>query len=338
VANKNVSSWIFLGAAVLAGGLAFWLSHLYLNSQAEKARKELSGGEVKMVAVVVASKDLTAGDVITQSNVSVGKLPAAHVSRRAIAPDKFPAIKDHVVNRALSSGEPVMADDVAGAYAERFSDLLKPGERAITIEASDLSSNAGLLLPGDVVDLFILLKSEGNGAGNKSKTLLPLMEGVRVLAAGSTALQAADQKYQALSAKSARYGTITVGLPLDRAEKVLVARDMGELAFVMRNSADITHNVTSFASSANLFGGGYRYFSSATPSGVRRIPSSELNEEGAASRSMPIEPMPATAIKPVGDSSASTTNSTTVGAAAPAGAAAPVAAATDSKNSNSKGE
>lgn len=279
--TNNYSSWIFLGAAVVAGAGAFWLSHVYLKKQEEKLRSEVEAGNGEMVDVAVASTDLPAGSLVGGATMSVGRLPKAFVSSRFVTTNDFPTVDGHALVRAKSAGEPLLKDDVGGQFVERFSDLLKPGERAITIEASQVNSNSGLLLPGDHVDLYLVVKDTG-GAGDSS-TLVPLLEGVHVLAAGSEYLRAQDQKYLTMSEQNSHYDVITVAVTVDDAQKLILARKAGDISYALRNSADTALNVGSRLSSGALgvggaaaalgspdVGGSYEYFSASEPAGTIR--------------------------------------------------------------------
>jgi len=278
VANKKYSSAIFLGAAIFAGAVAFWLSHVYLKRQEELIRNEAVGQKPSSVEVVVAARALEVGDVVTTATMATSQLPAAHVSPRFITPSTFYLLQGHVLTRAKADGEPLLVDDVAGVMVQRFSDLLKPGERAVTLDASDVDSNAGLLLPGDYIDLFVLVKPENGSSDTGDRhNLVPVLEQVRVLAAGRRALAAQDQKYQTLDEKSSRYSTISVAVPVADAEKILLARKMGDMAYLLRSSADNGRDVATLMSSGELSGGdaeglgrSYRYFSQKDPTGVLR--------------------------------------------------------------------
>jgi pilus assembly protein CpaB len=291
--RRPYTSWIFLGAAILAGALAFWLSRLYLARQEEIIRHDVAGSQRNLVEVVVASKSLNAGDVVGSGSMAIGRLPAAYVSTRFVTPAHFDEMKGRVLLRAKAAGEPLMADDVAGVAVERFSDLLKPGERAVTLEVSELTSNAGLLLPGDYIDLYLMRHPEG-GDGGGARSLTPVLQDVRVLAAGPEALHAQDQQFQTLDQSNAHYSTITVAVNVQDAEKLVLARKAGDMAFLLRNSRDTGNDGATALSLAQLIGGpthtgnsagSYQYFSAQVPEGVMRHQNVELGDSDGASSS-----------------------------------------------------
>jgi pilus assembly protein CpaB len=289
--RRSYTSWIFLGAALVAGGLAFWLSQLYLARQEEIIRHDVAGSQRNLVEIVVASKALSAGEVVGNGTMALGRLPAAYVSARFVTPSRFDAVKGKVLLRDKAAGEPLMVDDVAGVAVERFSDLLKPGERAVTLEASELKSNSGLLLPGDYIDLFVLPQFH-DSSGDHDQSLVPVLQHVRVLAAGAQALRAKDQEYQTLDQRDTRYSTITVAVDVLDAEKLILARKGGDIAYLLRNSSDDAADPATVLSLSAVMGrperstqdaGAYQYFSAQFPAGVVR----HLTSESAAADAAP---------------------------------------------------
>jgi pilus assembly protein CpaB len=284
-----------------------------------------------MVDVVVAAKAMKAGDIVSGNTMAVGSLPSAHVSARFDTPDNFDGLQGHVLTRSKAAGEPLLLDDVAGAYVARLSDLLKPGERAVTLEATEVSSNSGLLLPGDYIDLFLFSKPDegGEGPAKEVQNLIPVLEQVRVLAAGAQALAAKDQKYQSLDERNAHYTTVTVAVSVEDAEKLMLARKVGDMAYVLRNSTDAARNVATRMNSDELNGGDfgrrtlgrmYQYFSSASPSGITRQPVVTGASASPPTVTVPVPNAPAGDVPVAGQTISQTQTGAATGAA---GAAKP---------------
>lgn len=280
---KDMTGWILLVGALIVGALAFFLVRGYLSSQEEQIKLDLLSRQGETGRVVVASTNLVPGSVISKSNMAVGELPAQHISSRAVRPADFKRVKGRVLTRPMNSGEPLLADYIAGLIVERFSDLLAKGERAVSLEVATLETHSGMLLPGDFVDLFVLLKAKGDS----ERRLLPVLERVKVLAAGQQPLRTADQTYERLQEGEARYSQITVGVPLADAERLVLARDAGDMVYLLRNAGDKRHN----PGGRGYFGAGdtakeYLYISSKVPEGVRRI-KPESSIEDSSSKGLP---------------------------------------------------
>lgn len=266
--GRDFTGWILLAAAIGVGGLAFFLVRGYLTTQAQQIRLSLLGQQAKTERVVVASRNLVPGDVISSATMAIGELRAEHVPGRAVLPGDFDRVKNRVINRPMSSGEPLLADFVAGLIIERFSDLLEDGQRAVSLEVAPLQTSSGMLLPGDYVDLFVLLKPP---KGSKRKLLKPVLRRIKVLAAGQEPLRARDQSFERLDQKAAGYRQISVGVALADAKRLVLARDAGDIVYLLRNAKDKRSDIAT----SDLYGlggdnAGYLYISSAQPAGQER--------------------------------------------------------------------
>ena len=270
----DITSWILLLAAVASGVGAYFLLQDYLGSEEQRLREAAEQSQGPMTRVVVATRDLAPGTRVSRQTMAIGELPQRHVSARAVLPADFDGLENRVLNRPMSAGEPLLDDFISGMAVERFSDLLAPGTRALSLEVSALESHSGLLLPGDYIDLFVLLPA---GEGRRERKLEGLIERVKVLAAGQQPLHSADQPYQPLDSEGGSYSLITVGLPWADAERTLRARRAGEVVYLLRPAGD--ERLRFEENGLARFGArparaaqatGYAYFSGNVPRGERR--------------------------------------------------------------------
>jgi len=266
----DLTGWILMIAAIGFGIGAYFLLQNYMSREAQRLRETALQSLGPMARVVVATRDLEPGAIIGRQSMSVGEIPQRHLPARAVLPADFAGVENRVLSRPMSAGEPLLDDFVSGLTVERFSDLLEPGTRAVSLEVSALESHAGLLLPGDYIDLFVLLPAR---EGRHEKRLEGLIERVKVLAAGHEPLRSADQPYQPLEAGGAAYSLITVGLPWADAERTLRARRAGEVVYLLRSASD--EQLRFDKAGLARFGdtpapSGYAYFSSGIPRGERR--------------------------------------------------------------------
>lgn len=267
---SDLTGWILLIAAAGCGIGAYFLLQNYMSGESQRLRETALQSLGPMARVVVATRDLEPGSIIGRQSMSVGEIPRRHLPARAVLPADFAGVENRVLGRPMSAGEPLLDDFVSGLTVERFSDLLEPGTRAISLEVSALENHAGLLLPGDYIDLFVLLPAR---EGRPEKKLEGLIERVKVLAAGHEPLRSSDQPYQPLENESAGYSLITVGLPWADAERTLRARRAGEVVYLLRPASD--EQLRFDQAGLARFGdapasGGYAYFSSGVPRGERR--------------------------------------------------------------------
>lgn len=270
MAMRDWTGWILLLAALAVGAAAFFLIQGYLSEQEEQIRLSIMRQQGDSGRILVASKDLQAGEVVSSATVAIGEIPTEHVAGRVLTPADFESIQGRVISRTMSSGEPLLADFVAGYLVERFSDLVEEGQRAVSLEVATLQTHAGMLLPGDYVDLFVMLDEEPS-RGPAGVRLEPVLERVKVLAAGPQPLRTRDQAFQRLLEREARYSQITVGVSLANAKQLVKARQLGELVYFLRNARDQNSQLEL---GEGLFeadaGGRYVYVSPGEPDGRQR--------------------------------------------------------------------
>ncbi len=236
--GSPVKGWgLLLIALVIAAG-AFWLATRYLTNKEGLLREQIIGEKAVTSSYVVASVDLLPGDIIGPENMAVAKIVSDNISAFAITPDIFDDYDGQVIKYPMSAGEPLLSHFVAGQGIERFSDLLEKNERAITLEIDNLSSASGMLVAGDYVDLMLVMDVDDDDNVNAEKNLRPLMQNVRVLAVDALPLVSKQQDFVALNTAVQGYSSVTVGLKFSDASKLVLARDVGDIVFMLRNKDD----------------------------------------------------------------------------------------------------
>jgi len=129
------------GAAALAAMQASAVA-----ADAEAARDSWGRG----VDVVVAARDLAAGQRVGEGDVRVESRPAAVVPGSAV--DDPPL--GRVVTAAMAAGEVVVADRVAPAGLSAAAARIPDGWRAVAVPAGGLGAVTPPLVVGDRVDLL----------------------------------------------------------------------------------------------------------------------------------------------------------------------------------------
>lgn len=238
--RAGARSWGLLAGALVLGLLAFAMSAWYLQRRQVAIENELMGQQGERRQVVVALTDLKPGVVISSQNMAVGEVPVKHLSTSAVSPEEFKMFDGKVLTSAMGEGEILLNHFVSGIGAERFSDLLAEGERAVTIQVDEVKSNENMLIFGDRVDLLLLTEqADENDSLKKNKVLNPLVENVRVLAVGRHALATRDADLTGTQTLDGlAYSTLTVGVSVDDASRLLLGRDLGTIVVMMRNRAD----------------------------------------------------------------------------------------------------
>ncbi len=230
---RNAQFWLLCAAALIAAG-SFLLAHRYLDGQARAVREQAAAGYGSRDAVVAAS-DLSAGERLPGSALAARAIPERFLASDAVLPGEAGAVLGQRLLRPLRAGEVLTRSSLEPPAAASISSLVEPGERALTIAVDEASGAAGLLAPGDAIDLLLVRREEGDSP-SQSPRVLPLLEAVPVIATGH-----AMRRHPAGDGGTdveAMYGTITLRLRPEQAERVLLAQKLGELSVAVRPSGE----------------------------------------------------------------------------------------------------
>ena len=174
------------------------------------------------VEVVVASVPIPVGETFSVRNLAKKAIPSSGTGQRNVPASDFELLVGARATMAIDPGEPVLWTDVAEPYdMEAFSRSVLPGRRAMTLGVDTTSSFAGLLHPGDRVDLLV----ERTGANSA--------EWVRDLP-----VIAVDRDHNRLAHPSDKVETATVTLMVTPGEGSRIARASGKVHWFLRNPGD----------------------------------------------------------------------------------------------------
>ena len=234
--NAVVLKNIFLIVVALIFGLvAFFLSKKHLAEKEAELIAQSQQKQQEMMAVVVARSDIVAGESISADNLAVVQLPAAHIPLDVLTPEEFEAVSGHTSLRDIPRGKPLLRQYISRGLTERFSDLLEPGQRALTLSVDVLNSNEGMLEPGDRIDLFLLSEKS---ALQETKELISLLQNTVVIAVGRNTLVPMTNEYGEQVLNDAQYQSFTIAVAPKDAQKILLAKDSGNIVTLLRNRND----------------------------------------------------------------------------------------------------
>ena len=192
--------------------------------------------------VRVAADDLPQGLLLRDQDLSWKQMKRSDIPSSAIVEGAKDAelLKGAVLRHPLQAGAMVTTADVIPANAPGFlSATLKPNMRAISVAVDDVSGNAGLIQPGDYVDLILTQNMSG-------KTDVPTLEvssetvvqHARVLAVGSEL----QPPQGATADPNPRARTVTLEVTPRTAEVVAVAARLGSLSLALRSFATLARS------------------------------------------------------------------------------------------------
>lgn len=226
---------------MLAGAAAFMtaiLGAMYLNNSAAG----LSEGGTRLTVVVLA-EDVTRGSKLTEDRLTTAEIPKAYLPTGYIElgeDDKgLKAAQKMVALAPMVAGEPLIAARISPADKKLgIAYLLKKGERAKTINVDSASGLAGLIKPGNEVDLLTTIPDPNNDSRRMSTAVI---QKARVIAVGNHLLgeiRSEEEEAQDESGGIASDSTITLALPASKVHLAALCEDLGLLKVVLRAEDD----------------------------------------------------------------------------------------------------
>jgi pilus assembly protein CpaB len=189
------------------------------------------------VSFLVAAHPLPAGTLARDSDFTTSPAPAREAPGEAIidTPDARASLRGALIRAYLDTGRRVTPADILRPRDRGFiASVLAPGMRAVAIGVDPVSGVAGLIWPGDHVDVILTQEVEKAPVSHRvlSETILA---DVRVIAIDQEIVQGAP----ASNAAAGRLAhTVTLEVSPGHAEKVAVAQHLGKLALSIRAAAD----------------------------------------------------------------------------------------------------
>lgn len=253
--------WV-VGAAVLAATAAFLMTQHYATNKVLQERERLlpQGG---LVEVLVAARDLAAGDVVSPLTVAVRRMPQDWSLPNSITPLDFEAIHQRPVIRPLKAGHPITTDHLRSSAHVAGGFRLEPGFRAVSIPVDEVSSVGGLIQPGDRIDLWSSAVSTANQPDGAIISLtaerMPIQpqarliaENLLVLATGGKTDRTGEPAPPGSrgAAIGGTYSTLTLSVPAGIANLVLGGQLQGRMGVALR-AAETAAEATRAASLAH---------------------------------------------------------------------------------------
>jgi pilus assembly protein CpaB len=223
-----VTTVLMIGGALAAGGGAAYFAKGYIASEVRSEREQLQA-QYEPISVVVAKTDLAPGAVLSAGTVALREVPKTFLHSEAIGADRWSAMAGRVLSRAVRSGETILSSHLAQGAGAGFSAQLPEGMRALTFPVNEEASIAGMLSPGDRIDILFTTT-----AANESVTV-PLLFGVPVIAAG---LRTQANENSLPDKLQGPFRTITVSVTPADAAKITLAQEAGRITVALRQPQD----------------------------------------------------------------------------------------------------
>lgn len=192
--------------------------------------------------ILVAAKALRAGALLLMEDITAAdattQQPAAGSYIDTIAARS--ALRGAMIRRSLNPGEPIIAGDVLNPGDRGFlAAVLGSGMRAVTIGVDPVSGTAGLIWPGDHVDVVLTQAIDEKDQPIEHRVSgETILTNVRVIAVDQQLIEGGRGTQANPTSVAGANRTVTLeATPFD-AERVAVAARLGRLSLVVRAAAD----------------------------------------------------------------------------------------------------
>jgi pilus assembly protein CpaB len=203
-------------------------------------------------SVLVAARDLAPGSLLRADDLQWRDLPA-----REVPPGAFVRggegdvdLLGAAARRGFHAGEVLVSDQFIRPTERGFLPaVLGSGMRAVSIPVDAAGGGAGLITPGDRVDVILtqVFNDQGINAARRSvgETIL---RDLRVIATDQTtslasAGKGADTRALAASTEPRLPKTVTLEVGVRQAEVLMVAARLGQVQLTLRSLADTAQSV-----------------------------------------------------------------------------------------------
>jgi len=219
--NKNV---LYLLVAVGLGITASFMAVEYINKQVA-VRTPVD--HTQTISVVVPVHPMQKGEILRKEDLSARDVPADFAPADAVTPGTYETVLGQVLRAPLAQGAPLSASAI-DLVADHFSNVINKGNVAYTIQVDEINSSSGLMVPGDHVDILLVVTEQS------SVRIMPLQSNVMVLATGRRAkgIRNAD------ASGDNSYSNVTLELTPSDAQRVAVANKSGELRLMLRQAGN----------------------------------------------------------------------------------------------------
>lgn len=198
-----------------------------------------------VTVVLAATKDLSIGSLITSNDITWAPIDAGSVlpSHMLEGKTKEAEVVGAVVRRAVSEGTPLTWLSIVrpGQYGF-LAAAIRPNHRAVTIPVNRATSQAGLIYPGDRVDVILTAKVGERSRRNTNTFTGTILEDIRVVAVNRQVESGVGNQRQSDEQDSRRTrnagNTVTLEVLPAEAERLVLATSRGDISLAMRALTD----------------------------------------------------------------------------------------------------
>ncbi len=217
---------------IMALGLAGFGAVAWISIQTP-SKPAVSAVVVPRTSVLTAAHLVRAGSLLRPEDIASVDVPTESVTSgaRIDTPGSRSELFGAMVRHTLLAEQQIIPADIMRPGDHGFlAAVLEPGMRAVTVAVDAVSGTAGLIWPGDHVDMILTQSLDDPGVGSSHRiSAETVLSDVRVIAIDQQILQGATGS----QVQPAR--TVTLEVAPGDAEKVSVAERLGHLSLTIRS-------------------------------------------------------------------------------------------------------
>jgi pilus assembly protein CpaB len=211
-------------------GVGAFVGMQKLTTKPQVVQREV---RTNLAEVLVARADLGLGAIASESSFRCQGWPQEAVPHGAVLCRGAASVKElagHIARAPILANEPITRSKlIKPGEGGVLASILPEGRRAISTKITEDTGVGRLILPNDHVDVYLIRRVRGRAGEEHTSELL--FSNVRVLAIG-----------QRLETKEGQKGvegnTATLELSPLQAEKLALAKSMGDITLALRSIAD----------------------------------------------------------------------------------------------------
>lgn len=195
---------------------------------AHRGQEPLPVGET--VPILVARETIPAWTPLTAQLVKLEPWPKDRVPEGAIS--QIEAVEGRRTKTPLYPGEPLLEKKIFDKNANEHGPtvMIPKGLRVVTVKVDQVSSGSGLVLPGDRVDVAVVLRPDLT-KGITEPVTQTFLQDIKVFAVNDQFhIQGVAQEETSIQAK-----TVSLLVTPEQAQMILVASEAGKIQLVMRS-------------------------------------------------------------------------------------------------------
>lgn len=221
--------------AVVLGFLAMLGVRSWMKGEEKELRQQFEN-----VAIAVAVRNLKKGEALTARDFKSAFLPKIYVLKGMIPAGEVGTHNGKILQNDLEEGYPLFRHMAGNRHSDTTTNnpLVAEDTRAVTISVDPIKGVAGLIRPGDYVDIVATFerpesgparRGGGSSAGGASTVSVFLMQNVKVIALDNRTLATSMRTRQAMP-----YRTVTLEVSPRDAVRLVSATNQGEIQLLLR--------------------------------------------------------------------------------------------------------